>query len=267
MTPKTTQQLVQTEKLAMMGSLLAGLAHEINNPLTFIYSNLEPLREAIVELRQRAPADDGPATQIFAELNATVDTMEEGARRAKEIIENLRYFSYPGRREKEAVDLNKLLEQSITLLAPKWKGRLRIVRRYGEIPKIQAFPADLGQVFLNILANACDATPKRGVLHVRTWQEGDAVTVSVRDSGTGIEKDVLPRIFDPFFTTKGPDEGTGLGLAITLQLVQKHRGKLELQSEPGEGTEFRIVLPVAAAPTAREAEEAEEASIPVRRPI
>lgn len=260
-------QLVQTEKMATMGSLLAGLAHEINNPLTFIYSNLEPLRDTVGELKALLPDPEGKGESKFEEISATVDTMEEGATRAKEIVENLRHFSYPGRREKESVDLNTLLTHSIALLAPKWKGRLRIIPRFGEIPQIQAWAGDLGQVFLNVLANACEATPKRGAIRVRTWREGDTALVAVRDSGTGIPKETLARIFDPFFTTKAQGEGTGLGLAIALQIVQKHQGRIDVKSEPGKGAEVRIALPMAAVPTAREIEDEAEAALSARKEV
>ena len=119
-----------------------------------------------------------------------------------------------------------------------------------------------------MLANACDATPKRGVIRIRTWRESEpAVTVSIRDSGMGIKKNVLPRVFDPFFTTKQQGEGTGLGLAICLQLLQKHQGKIDVKSDWGKGTEVRITLPLAPAPSARELEDEEEANIPLRKEV
>jgi len=261
-------QLVQTEKMATMGSLLAGLAHEINNPLNFIYANIELLQEYIAELRQTLGDPEGKGEKIFSRIDATVKVMDEGATRARDIVNNLRYFSYAGKQQRELVDVNSSLEHSVALLAPKWKGRLRIVRRYGEIPRVRGFPGDLGQVFLNVLANACDATPKRGVIRIRTWRESDpAVTVSIRDSGMGIKKNVLPRVFDPFFTTKQQGEGTGLGLAICLQLLQKHQGKIEVKSDWGKGTEVRITLPLAPAPSARELEDEEEANIPLRKEV
>ncbi len=258
-------QLVQTDRLATMGNLLAGLAHEINNPLGFIYSNLEPLKELIAKLKETLPDPEGKAANLYGEMGELVDTMEDGATRTREIVENFRHFSYQGRRSLEAMDLNQVLAQSIALVAPKWRDRIRIIRKFGVIPQVRGFRSELGQVFLNILANACDATPKRGTIRVRTWQEGgSAVTVSIQDTGVGIPREHLGRIFDPFFTTKPQGEGTGLGLAIALQIVHKHQGKMEVNSEAGKGTRVLISLPLSPQPTPRDLEEAEEAGIQPR---
>lgn len=254
-------QLVQSERMATLGKLLAGLAHEINNPLTFIYSNMEPLRESLQQLRSRLPDTDAKTMAIFEDLDRLVDTMEEGATRAKNIVEHFRYFSYQGRRQMETVNLNNLLNQSIELLAPKWRHRIRMIRKLEGDPKIQGYPGEIGQVFINVLANACEATPRRGTVRVRSILEPEGVVIRIRDTGNGIAKQHLSRIFDPFFTTKDQGEGTGLGLAIASQIIQKHRGKIEVKSEPGKGSEFLITLPYLPPPTAMDLEEEQESDI------
>jgi Signal transduction histidine kinase len=258
-------QLVQSERMATLGKLLAGLAHEINNPLTFVYSNMELLRDSLRQLKTLLPDPERKAEALFADLEKMVDTMEEGATRAKDIIDHFRYFSYQGRRQMEEVDLNRVLNQTIDLLAPKWKHRIRIIRRFTGDPKIHGFPGEIGQVFINILANACEATPRRGTVRVRTLLDPAGVVVIVRDAGVGISKANISRIFDPFFTTKEQGEGTGLGLAIASQIIQKHQGKIQVKSEPGKGSEFTITLPYSPAPTALDLEEEQERGISQRK--
>jgi signal transduction histidine kinase len=248
---QSQMQLVQTEKWVALGSLLSGLAHEINNPMTFIYSNIEPLRETIASLKKTASRPEA-----VQELEGIADNIDEGATRAKGIIENFRYFSYPGRRRPEPIDLHRMLDQSLHLLTPKWKDRITIARKYGEIPMLEGNPGELSQVFVNLLANACDAIRERGdgtggaiEIATRLAPPGavgsEGIEVRIRDNGRGISESDLSRIFDPFYTTKPQGEGTGLGLAISLQIVKNHKGKIEVQSEKGKWTEFIITLPVA----------------------
>lgn len=233
---QSQMQLVQTEKRAALGNLLAGLAHEINNPMTFVYSNLEPLREVI----GRLPS----GMSDVAELGKIADNIEEGATRTKAIIDHFRLFSYPGRGQDEEINVRDLLEHGISLLTPKWKGRVSIEQRFGDLPRLRGSPGELGQVFVSLLANAFEAIPGEGNVTLTTETDGCTVRIGIRDTGEGIPRDRLPRIFDPFFTTKAQGEGTGLGLTIASQIVRNHRGTIEVKSEVGKGTEFMVTLPL-----------------------
>ena len=235
---RTQMELVLSEKRAALGNLLAGLAHELNNPMTFIYSSLEPLRESLESLKEKK------ASQPWEDVEQLLNAIEEGAARAKSIIDNFRFFSYPGRQAPEEADLTEILEQSLRLLTPKWKGRISIVRQFGKIPKIRCHPTEMGQVFVNVLSNACDAIPKEGSIAISTEQSPSGIKIVIRDSGQGMTKETLSRIYDPFYTTKSQGEGTGLGLAITLEIVKKHGGTIDVKSEVGKGSEFVIILPL-----------------------
>jgi signal transduction histidine kinase len=235
--------IVQSEKRQTFGNLLAGLAHELNNPLNFIYSNLEPLRESLEFLKGRIVPQDDKSSEVFRDLDHIVASMEEGVTRARGLVEKFRGLPYTRREQKEEVDLNKILEQSIDLLSHKWKGRIRIEKKLEEIPKIQGYPLELGQVFTNLLSNACDAILQNGVIFVSSHQGSAGIKISIRDTGKGIPKEEMGRVFDPFFTTKTQGEGTGLGLSITLQKIKNHKGSIEVKSEVGKGTEFLILLP------------------------
>lgn len=236
-------QLVQQEKLATTGSLLSGLAHEINNPLTFIYSNMEPLRESLTSLRGAIVEGDTEAYRILKDLDELATNVEEGATRAKAIIDDFRNFTHPGDNSPVPVDLVSVLEQGIHLLTPRWKGRIDIQRDYGCRAKVMAREGDLGQIFLNILANAFDALEDGGQVTVSIRRQSSKVEVTISDSGCGIQPNDLARIFDPFYTTKAPGKGTGLGLAITLQLVKKNGGSIEVKSSRQEGTSVHIHFP------------------------
>lgn len=234
---QSRMQLVQTEKRAALGGLLAGLAHEINNPLNFIYANLEPLRDGIGRV---------PEASLKKELSEIARDMEEGAKRTKAIIDNFRFFSTPERRQRQSLDAHHLLEQSLNLLSHRWqKSPIELVRRYGVIPKISGEPAELGQVFVNILSNAIDALAgKPGRIEIITSQDGLNAVVRIRDSGPGITPKNLSKIFDPFFTTKAQGEGTGLGLSISRETIHAHGGSVDVRSGPDKGTEFIVKLPV-----------------------
>lgn len=251
---ESQSRLLQAEKRAALGQMLAGLAHEINNPMTFIYSNIEPLRESIGTIKEKIEYPDVKTVERLADLDSLVNDIEEGANRAKGIIDSFREFSHPNSNQRKDVDLHSLIDKSLNLLSPKWKDRVEIVRRYGGIPKYNCSEVEMGQVFVNLLTNAIDALPQGGTVSVFTdlippasaRSEPPKIEVKIRDTGMGISKDKLARIFDPFYTTKAPGEGTGLGLATALEMVHKHQGKLEVKSEPAKGTEFTLQLPVPA---------------------
>jgi len=235
--------IVQSEKRRSFGGLLAGLTHEINNPLNFIYSNMEPMKEMLEALQNRIPAEDLEGKNLAEDLRKMAQDIEGGVERVKALIDQFRGFPKSRPEVKEEVDLNSVIQKCIDLLGHKWKDRISIVTSFGDVPKIRGFSGEIGQVFTNLLANACDATPQGGSVNVTTQRNREGIIVSIHDSGQGIPKEHISKIFDPFFTTKGQGEGTGLGLSIAMQIIKSHHGSIEVQSEPGRGTEFFVILP------------------------
>src|ERR1700752_5077185 len=172
--------------------------------------------------------------------------MARGAERTAAIVRDLRSFSRLGEAKRKPTDLHDGLEVSLRLLESRWRGRLTVHRDYGEMPLVVCDPGQLNQVFMNVLANACDATAANGNIWITTRREGDEAVVTVRDDGVGMTPEVRAHVFDPFFTTKDVGGGTGLGLAISHGVVAAHGGRIEVESTPGAGATFRIVLPLVA---------------------
>jgi signal transduction histidine kinase len=237
-------QLLTTEKMASLGLIVAGVAHEINNPLSFIVGNVEPLHQTLAQVRTLATTHRDP--QLAAEvdrLTKILGLMALGAERTATIVQDLRTFSRLGEAEPRPTDLHEAIEVSLRLLRPRWADRIAIHREYGLLTPVEVIPGQINQIFMNLLANACDAIRGRGNLWIRTACEDAHVTVTIRDDGTGIAPEHVARVFDPFFTTKPVGQGTGLGLAITQGIVSHHGGTIRVTAEPGKGTEFQIVLP------------------------
>ncbi len=237
-------QLVHSEKMASLGRLVAGVAHEINNPVSFIANSVTPLRR---RLAKAASADPAAAAAILKEAEELVDIMANGAQRAAAIVKDLRTFSRLDEATRKAVDLHEGLEVSLRLLESRWKGGITLTRDYGELPQVECDSGQVNQVFVNILTNACDALGERGNLTVTTRADGATVRIAIRDDGPGIPPDVRARIFDPFFTTKDVGAGTGLGLSISHGIIAAHGGTIEVESAPGQGATFTVVLPIGAA--------------------
>ena len=235
-------QLVQSEKMAALGRLVAGVAHEINNPVAFISSSVAPLRRRLETAAADAPPE---VAQLLADAREIVAVMARGAERTAAIVKDLRNFSRLDEATRKRVDLHDGLEVSLRLLESRWRDRIEIHRDYGTLPPVECDPGQVNQVFMNVLANACDAIPERGNLWLTTRAEGDQVRVTIRDDGVGMAPEVVSRIFDPFFTTKEVGGGTGLGLAISQGVVAAHGGWIEVESAPGRGATFRIILPLA----------------------
>ena len=236
-------QLVHSEKMAALGRLVAGVAHEINNPVSFIANSVAPLK------RRLAKASTAPPSEVAAMLREAEDLvgiMASGAERAAAIVRDLRSFSRLDEATRKAVDLHQGLEVSLRLLEHRWRGRVAVHRDYGDLPPVECDPGQINQVFLNVLANACDAITATGNVWVTTRAEGEHVRVVIRDDGPGIPEELRARIFDPFFTTKDVGAGTGLGLSISHGIVTAHGGRIEVASTPGEGATFTIVLPASA---------------------
>lgn len=249
------EAVLKTEKLASIGQLAAGVAHEINNPMAYVKSNLNALRHDIFQLlsETRARLDGQPLSEdegidieeVASEIRDLIAESCEGVDRVVKIVRDLKDFSHVDRIDNWVLaDLHAGLESTLNIVRNELKYKAHIVKTFGELPLIECLSSELNQVFMNILMNAGQALDNYGVITVTTERYGDKVRVSIGDDGKGIPEDVLPRIFDPFYTTKIVGEGTGLGLAISYGIVAKHHGTIEVTSAPGQGTLFLIELPI-----------------------
>jgi signal transduction histidine kinase len=260
---RAEEQLVQSEKMASLGLLVAGVAHELNNPISFVHSNLEFIEEyverltRIIEAYEAIGLPEGTARQRLEELkqrvklDSTLKTLDEliascreGTERVKKIVMDLRTFSRTDDIGPIPVDLHQGIESSLALLEKEYQGRITIHREYGDLPKVECYPGQMNQVFMNLLQNAAQAITGKGDVWIKTLPNGKWATITIRDSGGGIPEQDLPRVFDPFFTTKPVGQGTGLGLSITYGIIQKHGGHIRVKSEMNRGTEFIVELPV-----------------------
>jgi signal transduction histidine kinase len=236
--------LVQSEKMASLGRLVAGVAHEINNPVAFIANSIPPLRE---RLTQAATVASPEVSTLVLEAQELAGIIARGAERTATIVRDLRSFSRLGEAARKAADLHEGIEMSVRLLEPRWRDRIVIHREYGVLPVVECDSGQLNQVFMNVLANACDAIAGHGNVWVTTRAGEETITVTIRDDGAGMTPEVRERVFDPFYTTKDVGRGTGLGLAISHGIVAAHGGRIEVESTLGAGATFRIVLPTSAA--------------------
>jgi signal transduction histidine kinase len=267
------EQLVQTEKMASLGQLVAGIAHEIKNPLNFIYGNtgflseyvekLQSLLEAVEALpslsgQDRARIADLKAAMRYSfikdDLRILIGNFAEGAERINNIVSDLRTFSRIDTDIISEIDLHASLEMSLSLLRNQYRDRITVHREYGNIPKIQGFSGKVSQVFMNLLANAFHAISARGDVWIRTRSNGESVEVEIQDNGSGIAPEHMKRIFEPFFTTKPVGQGTGLGLSISYGIIEQHHGKILVTSTPPKGSVFTVRLPVVQQSQAAEGE-------------
>ena len=260
-------KLIQSEKLASIGQLAAGVAHEINNPIGFIFSNFGTLEQYLEDLFQmldayeqaEASVSDSAALARIRSLKADLDIdylkedipnlmreSRDGIQRVRKIVQDLKDFSrVDARQEWESVDLHAGIDSTLNIVNNEIKYKADVVKHYGALPEIQCLPSELNQVFMNLLVNAAHAiTAERGTITISTGVDGPNVWVEVADTGAGIAQENLKRIFDPFFTTKPVGKGTGLGLSLSYGIVQKHSGRMEVHSELGVGTRFRVTLPI-----------------------
>lgn len=258
-------QLLQSEKMASVGQLAAGVAHEINNPIGYINSNLGTLRNYVERLLDVVAAYEAaevllPAGAVKEQIVAAktradlaylktdiADLLAEtsdGIDRVRCIVHDLKDFSHVDQGDWMWSDLHKGLESTLNVINSEIKYKARVVREYGELPMLFCLPSQLNQVFMNLLLNAAHAIDDQGTITLRTGTRDDQAWVEIADTGRGIPTHLLTRIFDPFFTTKPVGQGTGLGLSIAYGIVQKHGGRIEVASTPGQGTTFRVVLPI-----------------------
>jgi len=264
---KMTQgKLIESEKMASLGQLTAGVAHEINNPVNFVSSNVVPLKMSIkevVEILDQYRNISDPANfkenikkaktleekydlnYLIKELDILLSGIADGAERTKEIVLGLRNFSRIDKQILNETNLHEMIDSTLLLLRNKYKGHVEIIKEYDRnIPLIECYPGQLSQVFMNILNNAIQAIAKNGKIIIKTELSGKDVIICISDNGAGIDKGIISNIFDPFFTTKEVGEGTGLGLSISYGIIQQHKGQIQVDSQIGKGTTFKIELPL-----------------------
>lgn len=266
---RTQGQLLHSEKMAAIGQLAAGVAHEINNPIGFIASNVGILGDYMEDLKglitlyekgcKEICADNEGLSVFYTDIVAykeeidyrfimgdtekIVDETREGTERVVKIIEDLKNFSHVDQAEKKHMDINLGIETTLSIVNNELKYKATVVKEYGDIPLVECFPQQINQVFMNLLVNASQAIEEQGEIRVKTSIEGGEVVVRISDTGNGIAPEVMNRIFDPFFTTKPVGKGTGLGLSISYEIIKKHGGHIGVESEVGKGTTFSVELP------------------------
>lgn len=263
----TQTQLVQTEKMASLGLLVAGVAHELNNPISFIYGNIDSLQKYIEKLSsviasyERLLLNDSvlqdETEKVRADMNLEfiqedltklLRTIRAGATRSKDIVADLRTFSRLDEAELKEVDLHQGIDITLNLLRNRLKNRIAVHKEYGVIPPVTCYAGQMNQVFMNLLSNAADAIEENGSIWIttglRSGEGEEKVWIMIRDDGCGIPEKILTKIFDPFFTTKDVGQGTGLGLSISHSIVERHGGKITAAGEPGKGSTLTIEIPV-----------------------
>lgn len=260
------EQLVQSEKLASIGQLAAGVAHEINNPIGYVYSNIGALENYIDDLFAMLSAYEVMETHLpetarqqlqalkkehdvgflREDLPQLIEESKEGITRVKKIVQDLKDFSHvDSAAEWQIADLHKGIDSTLNIVNNEIKYRADVVKEYGVLPEIECMPSQINQVVMNLAVNAAHAMgEKRGTITVRTGVAGDNVWIEVADNGSGIPEEIRQKIFDPFFTTKPVGKGTGLGLSLSYGIIQNHHGTIEVRSEVGKGTVFRVTLPI-----------------------
>lgn len=260
-------QLLQAEKMASIGQLAAGVAHEINNPIGFVNGNFGSLESYISDLMRLLGEYEGLESlleqhpQALARVKAVKQEIEidflredlpqlfkesrDGLDRVKRIVQDLKDFSRVDQVEWQSANLHDCLNSTLSIVQNEVKYKAEVIKNYGDLPLVECMPSQLNQVFLNLLVNAAQAIKERGQITIRTAVEQDWVVVSVSDTGSGIPQDVVKRIFDPFFTTKPVGSGTGLGLSVSYSIVSRHGGRIDVDTQVGVGTTFLVWLPIA----------------------
>ncbi len=258
-------KLIEAEKMASLGVLTAGVAHEINNPVNFISAGIHSLKinyremEDLLKLylaydpQTSSPEDwesikqmkqDISPDELLPEMDVLFTSISSGATRTSEIVKGLRNFSRLDENDMKKARIEDGIDSTLVILNNKLKNRIEVKKEYADIPEILCYPGQLNQVFMNLLHNASDAIEGNGTIHIKTWKDNGSVNLSFKDSGKGMSEEVVAHIFEPFYTTKDVGKGTGLGLSIAYGIIEKHGGTIEVKSEVGNGTEFILSLPI-----------------------
>lgn len=273
---ETQAHMIHSEKMASIGQLAAGVAHEINNPTGFVSSNLKTLSDyerdfsPLIEQYKRlvedlkdimarekccavlseqverivALQDDIDMDFILDDMKNLIEESREGTERIKKIVLNLKDFAHPGEDKLQSADINQCLESTLNVVWNEIKYKATVTKEYGDLPVMQCYPHQLNQVFMNLLVNAAQAIEKKGEIKIATRADNGYVVLEISDTGSGIAEENLSKIFDPFFTTKEVGKGTGLGLNVSYNIIKKHKGTVDVKSTVGQGTTFSIQIPV-----------------------
>ena len=247
-----------SEKLASVGQLAAGVAHELNSPLAFIHNNLTAAKDYLRDLESffatvlhsndlaavRDSWEKADIDYIREDFPVLLGSCLDGVARLSSIVLDLKVFSNINQQQRSLDDINERLNTALKMLTSQIGEEIEIVREFADLPAIQCYPAHLGQVFYNLIQNGMQAIQGKGTVVIRTFARDGHVCVAIADTGTGIQEEDLPRIFDPFFTTKEVGKGTGLGLSVLHDIIKAHQGKIEVQSKPGKGSIFTVSLPL-----------------------
>ncbi len=243
---KTQEQLFQAEKMSSLGTLSSGIAHEVNNPLSYVMNNIELMKDYIgdiVPIKKGQPDDKKDITTL-KEMENCLEDAKAGTEQIRRIISAVYEFSHPGQDRLDYVDINKKIETALNVVWHELKNKVKITKDYADLPKVLCYPHHLVQVFTNLFVNAAYAIPDKGEIRIKTYQQGRTICIEISDTGVGIPEKDIKKIFDPFFTTKDVGKGTGLGLSIVYNLVTQAGGDIEVESAVGKGTTFKITLPL-----------------------
>jgi two-component system, NtrC family, sensor kinase len=257
------EQLMQADKMAAIGQLAAGVAHEINNPVGFVYSNVSTLMHYLADLfkiidayaenegtmdepqkaRLQSIKDSIDLTYLRNDIDALLKETADGLLRIRKIVQDMKEFSHIGDTKWEMVDIHDGIESTLNIVQNEIKYKAIVEKKYSTTGLTQCISSQINQVLMNILVNAAHAIDADGVITIKTWQENNNTIISISDTGCGMPPEVINKIFNPFFTTKPVGKGTGLGLSLSYNIIQKHHGHIDVQSQPGKGTTFVITLP------------------------
>ncbi|MCK5541177.1 MAG: response regulator [Desulfobacterales bacterium] len=271
---ETQSQILQSEKMASIGQLAAGVAHEINNPIGFVGSNLSTLTDYLKDFNtllghynlmkqnlkdtdlEKLPDNIKIITETIEKFEEEIDIdylkddipellgdCAEGTERVRKIVADLKNFAHPGNDKIKLVNVNQGIESTLNVVSNEIKYKAQVIKEFGEIPLVEGYPQQINQVFMNILVNAAQAIEEKGEIHIKTQQDNKDVKITISDNGSGIEEKNIAKIFDPFFTTKPVGKGTGLGMNIAYNIIKKHKGTIDIKSKVGSGTTFTIILP------------------------
>ena len=264
---KAQEQLVQSEKLASIGQLAAGVAHEINNPIGYIFSNFSSLEKYVAQLFEMIQAYEQAEPRLFAasdllaittikekieleylkqDIPELMTQSREGIERVRKIVQDLKDFSrVDSNQEWQWSNLHDGMNSTLNIVNNEIKYKADVIKDYGDLPEVECLPSQINQVLMNLVVNAAHAIgTERGTIIIKTGCDREHVTISVSDNGAGMSREILSKIFDPFFTTKPIGKGTGLGLSLSYGIIKKHNGQISVESEPGKGTRFCITLPI-----------------------